>query len=64
MAGAEDPEVTLVIHNGSAALKDKPTTGTIVEFASVGVSFVRSPFMLTLEVEITSVRGLKFTRRV
>ena len=63
MPGSEEPDVTLVVHNGSAKLKDKPTPGINIEFAGVAGMFSTDPFMLTFDVDIGNLRGLVFEER-
>jgi hypothetical protein len=62
MGESSEPEVTLVIHNGSAKLKSKPTAGTNIEFEGVAVTFSMRPFMLTFDVGIGKLRGMDFVR--
>jgi len=62
MPGSPEPDVTLVVHNRSAKLKSRPTSGTMVEFQGVAVAFTTTPFMLTFDVELDGLRGLDFVR--
>jgi hypothetical protein len=62
MPESSEPDVTLVVHNGSAKLKAKPTAGSIIEFEGVAVTFSTRPFMLTFDVDVGNLRGLEFVR--
>jgi hypothetical protein len=60
MPGSGEPDVTLVIHNGSAKLRAKPTAGRST--TGVAVAFSTRPFMLTFDVDIGNLQGLNFVR--
>ena len=62
MPGSEEPDVTLVVHNGSAKARTKPTAGHSIEFGGRAVAFSTAPFMLTFDVDIENLQGLDFVR--
>jgi hypothetical protein len=62
MPGSDEPDVTLVIHNGAAKLRTKPPEGSSIEFAGVAAVFSTGPFMLTFDVDIENLRGLEFVK--
>jgi hypothetical protein len=53
-------EVTLVLHNGDVNVKAE--LGTVIEFEGVAVDFTKDPFMLSFDVQLSGVRGLKLER--
>jgi hypothetical protein len=53
-------EVTLVLHNGN--VKVKAESGTQIEFEGVAVDFTKDPFMLSFDVELSGVRGLRLEK--
>jgi hypothetical protein len=62
MPESVEPDVTLVVHHGSAKLTSKASPGRSVEFAGVAVAFSTEPFMLTFDVDITNLRRLELVR--
>jgi hypothetical protein len=60
MPGSEEAEVTLVVHNGPAKLKNDAAAGSVVEFSGVATDFVPEPFMLTFDVGLSGIHGLEF----
>ena len=58
LSDATHPEVTLKL---DTALTGKPETGTEIQFEAVPMSFVKDPFMLTMDAEKAKVEGLKIT---
>jgi len=58
LSDATHGEVTLKL---DAPLKGKPETGTEVQFKGVPASFVKDPFMVTMDAEKANIEGLKET---
>lgn len=58
LSDATHPEVTLKL---DAPLTGKPEMGTEVQFEAVPMSFVKDPFMVTMDGEKAKVEGLKMT---
>ena len=56
----ENPEVTLILHNGDAKVTGEK--GAQIEFEGVAIDFTASPFMLTFDVSINNIKGLKIER--
>ena len=62
MVGSEEPDVTLIVHNGTAKVKEEPKPGTRIEFSGVAREFNKRPFMLTIHVEFAGISGLEFIK--
>jgi hypothetical protein len=62
MAESEQPEVTLVVHNGAARVRGTPAVGTKIEFSGIAREFTKRPFMLTFDVELADLTGLEFVK--
>lgn len=62
MPGAEEPDVTLIVHNGSAKLAGNPAPGRSIAFSGTSAAFSARPFMLTFDVDIGNLQGLAFVR--
>ncbi|HJT89859.1 MAG TPA: hypothetical protein VJ732_18440 [Bryobacteraceae bacterium] len=62
MPGSEEPDVTLIVHKGSAKLAANPAPGRSITFSGTGAAFSATPFMLTFDVDIGNLQGIAFAR--
>ncbi len=51
------PEVTLILHNGTVKVSGEPNAQ--IEFQGVAVEFNKNLFMLTFDVSMDEIKGLK-----
>ena len=53
---APTPEITIIIADGGT-LPGSAEPGTEIEFESVAKAFTKDPFMMTVEVEPSKIKG-------
>ena len=57
LTDSKNPEVTLILHNGTVKVSGEPNAQ--IEFQGVAVDFIKNPFMLTFDVSMDEIKGLK-----